>query len=260
MSQNRIVKQPCHGNTDELGKLDLLFAVLVHLLVVTVVVVLGYWHDQPKHEPLKRIEVMMISAKELSKLEQQARRKPKPAKQVKVKQKPKVKPKPVVKPKPKPKAKVKPVAKPAKTRPKPKPQAKAAAKVDPDFDPFAPVASTSDRSVSTKKASTSRPDIANLAGKQLSKNELERYIALMQARVNENWKVSASAGFSKDPLVEMRLAPSGEVVSAKILESSGNALLDASLIRAIHAASPFEVPRQQFEFFRINRIRFHPLK
>ena len=192
-------------------------------------------------------------------MEQQARRKPKPAKQVKVKQKPKVKPKPVVKPKPK--AKVKAVAKPAKTRPKPKPQAKAAAKVDPDFDPFAPVASTTDRSESTKKASTSRPDIANLAGKQLSKNELERYIALMQARVNDNWKVSASAGFSKDPLVEMRLAPSGEVVSAKILESSGNALLDASLIRAIHAASPFEVPpRQQFEFFRINRIRFHPLK
>ena len=257
MSQSHTAKHR-YDSPDGLGKMDLLYAVLLHALIFSVVMVAGYWQNQPKHEPLKRIEVMMISAKDLSKLEQQARRKPKPAKQVKVKQKtkPKVKPKPVVKPKPKAKA----VVKPAKAKPTPKPQAKKAAKADPDFDPFAPVASTSDRSVSTNKASTSRPEMANLAGKQLSKNEMERYIALMQARVQENWKVSASSANVKKPLVEMQLAPSGAVVSATILESSGSATLDASLIRAIHAASPFEVPRQQFEFFRINRIRFHPLK
>lgn len=250
------------GHSGDLGKQDLLFAVLLHVLVFTIVMVLAFWQGHRKQEPLKRIEVMMISAKDLSKLEQQARRKPKPVKEVKAKEKTKPKVEPQVKPKPK--TKLEPVLKLAETKtklkPEPKQKTKTAEKVDPDFDPFAPVASTTDRSESTLKASTSRPDIANIMGQQLSKNELERYIALMQARVQDNWKVPASAGNADDPLVEMELAPTGEVVSVTILESSGNELLDASLIRAIQAASPFEVPRQQFEFFRNNRIRFHPLK
>jgi len=245
----------------DLDKQDLLFAVLLHMLVFTIVIVMAYWQGHREEEPLKRIEVMMISAKDLAALEQQARRKPKPVKEVKAKEKIKPKSEPVVKPKPI--TKVEPVLKLVENKPKPEPakqKTKAAEKVDPDFDPFAPVASTTDRSESTLKATTSRPDIANIVGQQLSKNELERYIALMQAKVLDNWKVPASADNAKDPLVEMQLAPTGEVVSVKVLESSGNELLDASLIRAIHAASPFEVPRKQFEFFRVNQIRFHPLK
>jgi len=258
LSQSRTAKHR-YDTSDGPGKMDLLYAVVLHILVFSVVMVVGYWQSTPKHEPLKRIEVMMISAKELSRLEQQARRKPKPAKQVKAKQKPKpkVKPKPVIKPK----AKAKPVARPVvKAAPKPRQQAKTTAKVDPDYDPFAPVTSTTDRSESTKKASTSRPEMANLAGKQLSKNERERYIALMQTRIHEHWKVPVSTNNFKDPVVEMNLAPNGEVVSVHILDSSGNEQLDASLVRAIHAASPFEVPHQQFEYFRSNRISFRPLR
>jgi len=180
----------------------------------------------------------------------------------KAKAKPKVKPKPKPKPK-KPVAKVKakpaPVAKP-KVRKKPTAKKTMKAKVEDNFDPFALMASKTDRAVSTKKASTSRPELANLMGKQLSRSEKERYIALMQAAVQEHWKLAVSAGTFTDPLVEMRLLPSGAVASVKILESSGNHAIDASLIRAIKAAAPFELLRQQFEFFRINRIRFHPLK
>ncbi|MDX8401591.1 MAG: energy transducer TonB [Mariprofundaceae bacterium] len=98
-----------------------------------------------------------------------------------------------------------------------------------------------------------------LPGQRLSRNELERYIARIRAAVQARWKVPAEVGVAHDPLVEMRLAPDGTVVSARILESSGNAALDASLLRAIHAAAPFELPREQFALFRINRIRFHPL-
>jgi len=112
----------------------------------------------------------------------------------------------------------------------------------------------------TKKAHTSRPELADLAGKQLSRSEKERYIALMQAAVQRHWKVAMSASNFSDPLVEMKLLPSGDIASLRIIESSGNQALDASLIRAIKAAAPFELPRQQFEFFRLNRIRFHPLK
>jgi TonB family protein len=58
----------------------------------------------------------------------------------------------------------------------------------------------------------------------------------------------------------MTLKPNGSVQNVRIIESSGNEALDASLIRAIRAASPFSIPREQFEVFRDNKIRFHPLR
>jgi len=163
----------------------------------------------------------------------------------------KIKPKATPAPKPVPVSKPKPVQKkPVHTKAKP----------DENFDPFAPLASSTDKKAVSKKARSSQPELADLVGKQLSTSEKERYIALMQAAVQEKWKVPISASKFTDPLVEMTLLPSGKVASIRILESSGNEILDASLIRAIKAAAPFQLPRKQFEFFRVDRLRFHPLK
>jgi len=232
-----------------LKSLDLLYAVLLHVLILIILAVMAFWQQQHKSEPLKRIEVMMISAKDLAKLEHQAKPKPVHKKQT-IHHKKKLKTK---------KAKIKTKQKIIK-KPKPKKKVPKATNVDADFDPFAPVASKSDVKATHKKPRTTRPELADLAGKQLSRNEKERYIALMQAAVQRHWKVAISASKFSDPLVEMKLLPSGDIASLRILESSGNQALDASLIRAIKAAAPFELPRQQFEFFRLNRIRFHPLK
>jgi len=260
LSQSHAAKGKQQQNTG-LKSLDLFYAVLLHVLILIVIAVIAFWQQQHKVEPLKRIEVMMISAKDLAKLEQQAHRKPVHKKHV-IKHKKHIKPKLKItkkiikKPKPKQK-KPRPIIKP---KPVTKAIAKKAAKVDANFDPFAPVTSKSDVKAVTKKAHTSRPELADLAGKQLSRSEKERYIALMQAAVQRHWKVAISASKFSDPLVEMKLLPSGSIASLRMLESSGNQALDASLIRAIKAAAPFELPRQQFEFFRLNRIRFHPLK
>jgi TonB family protein len=257
-----------HDPSADLNKLDLLYAVLLHVLVFTVIFVLIYLQQQHRSEPLKRIEVMMISAKELSKMQQQARALPK-AKPITRKSKPKTA---KVKPAPKPAPKTKPVVKPkaktapkAKPKPVPKPKTKTAAKVEDNFDPFAPVESTTDRKSipaadTAQKAKTTQPELADLAGKQLSDREKDRYMALIQAAVQEQWKVPISLADTVDPLVEMRLSSNGQVESVSILESSGSTVLDASLIRAIRAAAPFELPARQFEFFRVNRMRFHPLK
>ncbi|NWF35475.1 TonB family protein [Mariprofundus sp. KV] len=263
MSQSRAVRRvPAEDHSADLTKLDLLYAFLLHALILIVVVTLSFWQSQKKEQPLQRIEVMMISAKQLAAIEQQSRRKMKPVK--KQEQKPAAVEKPKVDTKKAPVLKLE-----EKPKPKPKAEPKVAAKVEPkavakkvedDFDPFAPIGSSTDRSSSTNKASTSRPDIANIAGQQLSKNEIERYVALMQAAVQEQWKVPASSDKLTDPLVEMVLAPSGAVVSVKVIESSGNEMMDASLIRAIQAAAPFQLPQQQFEYFRTNRLRFRPLK
>lgn len=264
MSQSHAARRASStDHSDDLTKLDLLYAFLLHLLVITAVVLLSYWQGQKQDQPLQRIEVMMISAKQLSAIEQQSRRKVKPVKRQEKRaaavKKPEIDKKkaPVMKleqKKPKPEKK-----KEAKVQARIKPKA-VAKKVEEDFDPFAPIGSSTDRSSATNSASTSRPDIANIAGQQLSRSEIERYIALMQAAVQDQWKVPASTGKVDDPVVEMVLAPSGAVVSAKIVSSSGNDLMDASLIRAIHAAAPFQLPKQQFEFFRHNTLTFRPLK
>lgn len=260
MSLSRTAKQ----GTADLKSADLLLAVLLHLLVLIIILVLAHWQQAHKIEPLKRIEVMMISAKQLSKLEQQAHNRPKHVKSAVVKpkreiEKPKPTPNPVMKPKPVPKPKPAPVTRPKPVaKPAARPKTKAASKADDHFDPFAPVSSSTDHS--SAHAQTTRPELADLAGKQLSTSEKEHYIALMQAAVQEHWKVPASTGSFTDPLVEMELLPNGDIASVNILESSGSALLDASLVRAIRAAAPFQVPAQQFEFFRVNNLRFHPLK
>jgi TonB family protein len=222
------------ANQHTLKAADFLFAAAVHVIVILLIVILTWWQSTSKPEPLNRIEVMMISGAELAKLQKQA---------------------------------TKPAAKPRKAKPKAKPVLKfdpKAAKrapvkeVEDDFDPFTPAESQSD--ITTPKK-TARNDMADIMGKQLSPKELDRYIAMMQQAVQREWKVPAGVDSSiLDPLVEMVLRRNGSVVRARIVESSGNAELDQTLIKAIHAAAPFKVPLQQFEAFRVNQIRFKLLK
>ncbi len=221
------------NNQHSLNVADFLFAAAVHVVVVMLIVILTWWQSISKPEPMQRIEVMMISGAELAKLQRKSS-------------------KPVAKPK-----KVKPKAKPVlKFDPKPAKKTKVK-EVEDDFDPFAPMTSESD--ITTPKPAA-RNDMADIMGKQLSKKELDAYIAMMQQAVQRHWKVPAGVDSSiPDPLVEMVLSRNGSVVSATIIESSGNAALDQTLIKAIHAAAPFKVPQQQFEAFRTNRLRFRPL-
>jgi len=98
-----------------------------------------------------------------------------------------------------------------------------------------------------------------LQAPQLSRAEKERYIEQMMTAVQKSWKVPRNSKFT-DPLVSLELVPNGDVKSVKIIESSGNEEVDRSLIRAIRVTAPFEVPRRYFEFFRVNRLLFHPLR
>ena len=219
------------NNPHSLKAADFLFAAVVHMVVIALIVILTWWQSTSKPVPLNRIEVMMISGAELAKLQKQVKPVAKPKKRLKAKPALKFDPKPVKK-------------EPAKA-------------VEEDFDPFAPMESQSDITTSKKAA---RNDMADIMGKQLSEKELDAYIAMMQQKVQRHWKVPASVDSSiSDPLVEMVLSRNGTVVSATIVESSGNAALDSTLLKAIHTAAPFNIPQQQFEAFRVNQIRFRPL-
>ena len=240
---------------------DALFAIVIHLLVVAVALFFTWWQStQSKPDvALQRIEVKMISEKALKQWQKRLKPPTPPRHQHKQAA---PKPKPVVKIKPTlpPEHKITPKAHPkAAVKRTPTAQKKVKKVVeDPNYDPFAPIQSSSD--VKQKKQPKAKPDIATLMEQQLSQKEIEQYISMMQSSVQRHWKVPGGiADNIPDPLVEMILQPNGQLVSVRILESSGDATFDQTLIAAIHAAAPFQVPSEQFESFRKNQIRFHPL-
>jgi outer membrane biosynthesis protein TonB len=137
--------------------------------------------------------------------------------------------------------------------------------IDPNYDPFAPLESATDQQRSPGAGNIEMHDsfqseLARITEKQLSQKEIARYIGRIRAAVERHWKIPVAVENIKDPLVKMILQPSGQIQSLIILESSGSDAIDVSLIRAVKAAAPFELPKQQFEYFRVNRIRFHPFK
>jgi TonB family protein len=228
-----------HADPADLHGLDVLVSLLVHALVVGTIVVLALWEVHHAPKPLQRIQVSMITPGQLDRMiRQAARSKAQEAKTQAIK----------VPPKP---SKMPSLAKPARKPAKP----------EKPFDPFAPLESKQDvSSAPARHSSTSSTStLANMQMQQLSQQEVNRYIAMIQNAVEQHWKVPVNLGKVKNPLVELRLNPDGSVVSIKILESSGNAALDASLGRAIMAAAPFQLPQKQFEAFRDNRIRFVPI-
>jgi len=236
---------------------DALFAVFAHILIASGIMLALWWQAQhiPDKPVLKHIEVTMISAKELKKWQHKKPPKPKPHEVQTIQPEVKTKPRPHINPHLTPKPVLQPKLKP---QPKKAHQDVKETREDPNFDPFAPIQSSSD--VAPKKHTKKKPDIAAWMEHQLSQKEIEQYIHRMQRAVQQHWKVPGGiADNIPDPLVEMILKPNGEIVRIRILESSGDPTFDQTLIAAIHAAAPFNLPQQQFESFRKNQIRFHPL-
>jgi len=251
LSQSLAASHPSYPNHASLSALDITVSAAFHLLILAVILAFGLWHWQTQKFHPASVKVRLISAQQFERLQHRAHH---PTPSGKKRHKPEIKPKPVVKPKPKPalRLKPKPVLK-HKTKLKPK------SRVEDNFNPFKPMESSTDVE-SAPKTSPKAAQVAQVFQGQLSKQEINHYIARIQAAVQSHWKVPNIGKDVRNPLVEMVLNPDGSVRKVRILESSGSAALDASLIRAIEAASPFQVPREQFELFRNNKIRFHPLR
>lgn len=228
---------------------DLTGALLLHILVVAMIMLLNQWQNMPKPMPEHTIQVSMISLQDLQAMMPKPEMKAAP---------PPAKAPPVTKPQEVSKPKV--VEKNTPTpKPKPKPKPKLKVVEDPNYDPFAPLQSTSKTPV--KPRVSGEKVVKDLLRKQLSPDAINHYILGMQKAVERQWKVpTETIGQINDALVELTLLPNGQVAKVNVLESSGSALLDQTLLQAIHAAAPFHVPAQQFELFKVNVIRFYPLR
>jgi len=89
------------------------------------------------------------------------------------------------------------------------------------------------------------------------------YAALIRETVSGYWSTPPSARNGMQVLLELQLVPTGEVVSVRILESSGDQAFDRSATNAVEKAGSFpelkNLPAREFEKnFRRFRLLFRP--
>ena len=84
-------------------------------------------------------------------------------------------------------------------------------------------------------------------------SEVSKYKGLIRSQITRNWIFPASYQKGMKCKVLVRLIPSGDVVSVRIIQSSGNNAYDRSVERAVNKASPQPVPKSDtglFDHFR----------
>lgn len=93
-----------------------------------------------------------------------------------------------------------------------------------------------------------------------AQSELARFEALIRQRVGNSWVNSGGWTQNMECLVHVRLIPTGEVIEATVVRSSGNAAFDRSAENAVYKASPLPLPEDKalFEHFRDFNFLFHP--
>jgi len=93
-----------------------------------------------------------------------------------------------------------------------------------------------------------------------SKGIVNRHVALITQKIERNWRRPLGSPPKLQCKVEIALRASGNVVSVKIVESSGNQSFDRSVETAVRKASPLPVPADSaiFKEFEVMRLRFEP--
>lgn len=89
---------------------------------------------------------------------------------------------------------------------------------------------------------------------------LGQYIPIIQQKVGRNWNRPAGLRDNIEAHVNVRLSQAGEVLSARIVKSSGNPVFDRSVENAVLKASPLPIPQEQGvnDRFRNMNLRFRP--
>jgi len=191
---------------------------------------------------------------------------PPPAPRVEPRPEPKPEPKPVAKPEPEPEVK-KPPEIVEKPKPKPKPEPKKAEK--PEAKPKPKADREMERIMREQLATEQKAldqerreqELKNLLSQQqaAAKNKaLAEYIARITAKVKSNWLLPPDIKGNPEAVFSVVQLPTGEVLSARIVKSSGNPAYDMAVERAILKSSPLPQPASRELFARELTLTFRP--
>ena len=93
-----------------------------------------------------------------------------------------------------------------------------------------------------------------------SASEVDKYKVLIRQRVSRSWNRPVGIAKGLKCVVRVRLTPSGEVLSAAVVRSSGNPIFDRSVEYAVYKAAPLPLPEDPalFDNFRDIEFLFSP--
>lgn len=176
------------------------------------------------------------------------------------------KPVPKVEPQPPPQVQKPDIALPEKPKPKPKPKPEAKPKADPDFQKRL----REQMAMEQKALDQQRQEreLRELIAKQQAEaarvasaartRALNEYIARIQAKVKGNWILPPDLQGNPEAVFLVVQLPTGEVLSTRLIKSSGNASYDAAVERAILKSSPLPLPASRELFARELKLTFRP--
>jgi len=84
----------------------------------------------------------------------------------------------------------------------------------------------------------------------LEQKEIAKYTYLIKSQVENSWLYLESYKKGLVCIVQIKLLPSGEVVYAKTIQSSGDVAFDRSAEQAAYKASPLPVPKDNTDLFQ----------
>ncbi|HEV3010450.1 MAG TPA: energy transducer TonB [Burkholderiales bacterium] len=178
--------------------------------------------------------------------------------------KPPPKPEPVIKPEPR--VEKPQIAIPEKPKPKPKPKPEAKPKEDPEFqkrlrEQVAQEQKALDQQRQERELreliARQQADAVRVQAAARAK-ALNEYIGRIQAKVKSNWILPQDLQGNPAAVFDVIQLPTGEVLSIRLVKSSGNAAYDAAVERAILKSSPLPLPASRELFSRELRLTFHP--
>ena len=83
----------------------------------------------------------------------------------------------------------------------------------------------------------------------VSKTDLEIFSSMIKSQVMENWKRPTNLSSDLKTEIQITLVPTGEILSSKIINSSGNRAFDDSALTAISRLKSFDGLNMQMNLF-----------
>lgn len=252
------------GERPEPGKFASVgLSVLMHGLLIALLIYGIRWQSSPRDT----VEVDLVRA-----LPQAPAAPPEPAPPPKPEPRPepprpppKPEPKPEPKPPPKPDiaVKEKPAEKP-RPPPKPKPEPKPEPRPDAQRRLMEEQLARETQQLAQARAARQLEQEMSAARAQqaaaVRARALADYAARVRAKIRGKLVVPPAVKGNPEAVFDVTQLPSGEVLSVKLKRSSGLAVLDEAIERAILGSSPLPKPDQPELFQRVLELKFKPLE
>lgn len=206
----------------------------------------------PKPKPVQKVEPLPPPPPKIVPKPEPRIEKPDIA--IKAPPKPKPKPKPEPKPEPKPKS---PPPKP-KPKPKPKPEPKPKPREDVFKKQMQEQLAAEQKQISAQRQEAELSALLARDAAAARSKALDDYISSIRAKVKGNWILPPDIKGNPEAVFDVVQLPTGEVLSVRLVKSSGIAAYDRAVEHAIIKSSPLPLPKSKDLFSRELKLTFLP--